>query len=137
MRGPRYARASGSPPGLWEGILEPWQTPVRHGWPGSLMVAADSSLIDVGGGAYLGAMPRNRTSKNYTIEPYRIGLDQQEIGIFYLNFRAENLASAQAQAMIYLRNDAFVKDIDGAKLLRDSAVVWRWTKVNAKPPQKS
>jgi hypothetical protein len=100
------------------------------------MVAADSSLIDVGGGAYLGAMPRNRTSKNYTIEPYRIGLDQQEIGIFYLNFRAENLASAQAQAMIYLRNDAFVKDIDGAKLLRDSAEVWRWTKDNAKPSQK-
>ena len=98
--------------------------------------AADSSLIDVGAGTYLGAMPRDRTSKNYTIEPYRIGLDQQEIGIFYLNFQAENLASAQAQAMIYLRNDAFVKDIDGAKLLRDSAEVWRWTKENAKPPQK-
>jgi hypothetical protein len=29
-----------------------------------------------------------------------------------------------------------VKDIDGAKLLRDSAEVWRWTKENAKPPQK-
>jgi len=35
-----------------------------------------------------------------------------------------------------LRNDAFVKDIDGAKLLRDSAEVWRWTKETAKPPQK-
>jgi len=30
--------------------------------------------------------------------------------------------------MIYLRNDAFVKDIDGAKLLRNSAEVWRWSK---------
>ena len=73
-------------------------------------------------------MARNRTSQNYTIQTFRIGPDQNEIGILYLNFRAENLASAQAQAMIYLRNDAFVKDIDGAKLLRNSAEVWRWSK---------
>lgn len=128
MWGPRYVRESGRPRGCRRDS-EPLPTPVAWQFDG----AADSSLIDVGAGAYLGAMPRDRTSKNYTIEPYRIGLDQQEIGIFYLNFRAENLASAQAQAMIYLRNDAFVKDIDGAKLLRDSAEVWRWTKENAKP----
>jgi hypothetical protein len=73
-------------------------------------------------------MAPRRTSRNYTIEPFRIGPDQNEIGLLYLNFRAENLASAQVQAMIYLKNDAFVKDIDGAKLLRDAAEVWRWSK---------
>jgi hypothetical protein len=30
--------------------------------------------------------------------------------------------------MIYLKNEAFVRDIDGAKLLRNSAEVWRWSK---------
>jgi hypothetical protein len=38
------------------------------------------------------------------------------------------LASAQAQAMIYVRNGAFVEDIHGLKLLRNSAEVWRWLK---------
>ena len=75
-----------------------------------------------------GFMAPRRTSRNYTIEPFRMGPDQNEIGLLYLNFRAENLASAQAQAMIYLRNDAFVKDIDGVKLLRNAAEVWRWSK---------
>jgi hypothetical protein len=30
--------------------------------------------------------------------------------------------------MIFLKNEAFVLDIDGAKLLRNSAEVWRWSK---------
>jgi hypothetical protein len=80
-----------------------------------------------------GFMAPRRTSQNYTIEPFRMGPDQNEIGLLYLNFRAENLASAQAQAMIYLRNDAFVKDIDGVKLLRNAAEVWRWSKAKAAP----
>ena len=80
-----------------------------------------------------GFMAPRRTSRNYTIEPFRMGPDQNEIGLLYLNFRAENLASAQAQAMIYLRNDAFVKDIDGVKLLRNAAEVWRWSKAKAAP----
>jgi hypothetical protein len=79
-------------------------------------------------------VPR-RTSRNYTIEPFRMGPNQSEIGLLYLNFRAENLASAQAQAMNYLRNDAFVKDIDGVKLLRNAAEVWRWSRAkDALPP---
>jgi hypothetical protein len=69
-----------------------------------------------------------QASKSYTVQPFRIGPDQDEIGLLYLNFRAENLAAAQAQAMIVLRNEAFVRDIDGAKLLRNSAEVWRWSK---------
>ena len=80
-----------------------------------------------------GFMAPRRTSQNYTIEPFRMGPDQNAIGLLYLNFRAENLASAQAQAMIYLRNDAFVKDIDGVKLLRNAAEVWRWSKAKAAP----
>ena len=78
-------------------------------------------------------MAPRRTSWNYTIEPFRIGPDQNEIGLLYLNFRAENLASAQAQAMLYLRNDAFVKDIDGVKLRRNAAEVWRWSKAKDAP----
>jgi hypothetical protein len=71
-------------------------------------------------------MPRKRTSNNYTIQPFQIGPDQREIDLLTINFRADSLASAQAQAMIYLRNDTFVKGIDGAKLLRNAAEVWRW-----------
>jgi hypothetical protein len=71
-------------------------------------------------------MPRKRT--NYTIQPFQIGPDEREIDLLMINFRADNLASAQAQAMIYLRNDTFVKGIDGAKLLRNAAEVWRWRK---------
>jgi hypothetical protein len=73
-------------------------------------------------------MPRKRTSQSYTVQLFRIGPNQNEIGILYLNFRAENLASAQAQAMIHLSDAEFVKDIDGAKLLRNAAEVWRWSK---------
>ena len=73
-------------------------------------------------------MTQARTSKSYTVQPFRIGPDQDEIGLLYLNFRAENLAAAQAQAMIFLKNEAFVRDIDGAKLLRNSTEVWRWSK---------
>jgi hypothetical protein len=73
-------------------------------------------------------MARARTSTSYTVQPFRIGPDQHEISLLYLNFQAENLAAAQAQAMIYLKNEAFVRDIDGAKLLRNSAEVWRWSK---------
>jgi hypothetical protein len=65
-------------------------------------------------------MPRKSTSTStsYTIQLFRIGSDQNEIGLLFINFRADNLASAQAQAMVYLKNHAFVEDIDGAKLLR-------------------
>jgi hypothetical protein len=73
-------------------------------------------------------MAKNRTSRSYTVQPFRIGPDHNEVCLLYLNFRAENLAAAQAEAMIYLKNEAFVKDIDGAKLLRNSAEVWRWSK---------
>jgi hypothetical protein len=58
-------------------------------------------------------MARKRTSKNYTITPFRVDSDQSEIDLLIINFRADNLASAQAQAMIYARNDAFMKDVDG------------------------
>jgi hypothetical protein len=51
-------------------------------------------------------MAKNRTSRSYTVQPFRIGPDHNEVGLLYLNFRAENLAAAQAQAMIYLRNEA-------------------------------
>jgi hypothetical protein len=73
-------------------------------------------------------MPRKRTSKNYTIQPFQIGPDEHEIDLLTINFCADNRASAQAQAMIYLRNDTFVNGIDGAKLLRNAAEVWRWRK---------
>jgi hypothetical protein len=74
------------------------------------------------------ARKRTSTSRSYTIQPFRIGADQTEIGILYLNFRADNLASAQDRALIYLKNQAFAEDIDGAKLLRNNAEVWRWSK---------
>ncbi|HEV7878828.1 hypothetical protein [Bradyrhizobium sp.] len=73
-------------------------------------------------------MPSKRTSKNYTIQLFQIGPDKREIDLLMINFHADSLASAQAQTMIYLRNDTFVKGIDGAKLLRDAAEVWRWRK---------
>jgi hypothetical protein len=73
-------------------------------------------------------MPRMRTSTNFTIQPFQIGPDQREIDILMINFRADNLASAQAHAMLYLKDDTFVRDIDGAKLLRNATEVWRWSK---------
>jgi hypothetical protein len=73
-------------------------------------------------------MPLKRTSKNYTIQPFRIEPDQSEVDLLMINFRADNLASAEAQAMIYVRNGAFVEDIHGLKLLRNSVEVWRWLK---------
>jgi hypothetical protein len=73
-------------------------------------------------------MARKRTSKNYTIQPFKVGLDQSEIDLLMINFCADNLASAQAEAMIYVRNGAFDEDIDGLKLLRNGAEVWRWLK---------
>jgi hypothetical protein len=71
-------------------------------------------------------MARTCTSRNYAIQPFKIGSDQSEIELLKMNFRADNLAFAQAQAMIYLRNGAF--SIDGLKLLRNGAEVWRWLK---------
>jgi hypothetical protein len=73
-------------------------------------------------------MARKRISKSYTIQPFRIGSDRSEIDLLMINFSAENLTSAQAQTMIYARNDAFMQDVDGLKLLRNSAEVWRWLK---------
>jgi hypothetical protein len=67
-------------------------------------------------------MPRKRASKNCTIRPFQIGPDEREIDLLMINFRADNLASAQAQAMTYFRNDTFVKGIDGAKFVRNAGV---------------
>jgi hypothetical protein len=39
-------------------------------------------------------MPRKRTSKTYTIQPFQIGPDQREIDLLVINFRADNLAPA-------------------------------------------
>jgi hypothetical protein len=60
-------------------------------------------------------MVRKRTSKSYTIQPFLIGPDQSETDLLMINFRADNLASAQARAMIYVRNGAFVEDIPWSK----------------------
>jgi hypothetical protein len=68
------------------------------------------------------------TSKNYTIQPFRMGPDKREIDLLMINFLAEDLASARAQTMIYATDAAFVEDIHGLKLLRNSAEVWRWVK---------
>jgi hypothetical protein len=73
-------------------------------------------------------MARKRANNNYTIQPFQLGSDQNEAGILYINFRAENFAAAKAQAMIYVANEAFVQGIHGIKLLRNSAEVWRWSK---------
>jgi hypothetical protein len=73
-------------------------------------------------------MARKPTGKNYTIQPFRMGSDQREIDLLTINFLAEDLASARAQTMIYASNAAFVEDIHGLKLMRNSAEVWRWVK---------
>ena len=73
-------------------------------------------------------MARRRTSGSYTIRPFQVGSDQSEIDLLTINFSADNLAAAQAQAMIYVSNGAFAEDIDGLKLLRNGAEVWRWRK---------
>ena len=73
-------------------------------------------------------MPRKRTSKNYAIQPFRIGPDRIEIDLLAINFRAENLAGAQERSMIYAENSEFMKAFDGLKLLRNNAEVWRWLK---------
>jgi hypothetical protein len=70
-------------------------------------------------------MARKRTSKSYTIQPFQIRSDQSEIDLLMINFRADNLTSAQAQAMINARNNAFMEDIHG---LNNNAEVWRWLK---------
>jgi hypothetical protein len=43
-------------------------------------------------------MRHKRITKNYTIQPFQIGPDQSEIDLLMINFRAQNLASAQAHA---------------------------------------
>ena len=73
-------------------------------------------------------MARKRASKHYTIQPFQVGRDQREVDLLTINFRADNLASAQVQTMIYANNPAFVDGIDGLKLMRDSAEVWRLVK---------
>jgi hypothetical protein len=73
-------------------------------------------------------MARKPTSKNYTIQPFRMGSDHREIDLLTINFLAEDLTSARAQTMIYATNAAFVEDIHGLKLTRNSAEVWRWVK---------
>ena len=61
-------------------------------------------------------MARTRTNWNYEIQPFKIGSDQSEINLLTIIFRADNLALAQAQAIIYLKNGAFDESIDGLKL---------------------
>jgi hypothetical protein len=73
-------------------------------------------------------MTRRRISKNYTIQPFKLGPDQSEIELLMINFQAENLSSAQARAMRYAMDDSFMRDIHGLKLLRNNAEVWRWSR---------
>jgi hypothetical protein len=42
----------------------------------------------------------------------------------YINFSADNLASAIPHDMIHARNAEVVKDIHGLRLLRNDAEVW-------------
>jgi hypothetical protein len=48
-----------------------------------------------------------------------------------INFQAENLSSAQARAVRYAMDDNFTTDMQGLKLLRNNAEVWRWHKGQA------
>jgi len=73
-------------------------------------------------------MTRRRITKNYTIQPFQIGPDQSEIDLLMINFQAENMSSAQARAMSYAMDARFMSDIDGLKLIRNNAEVWRWSK---------
>jgi hypothetical protein len=73
-------------------------------------------------------MTRRRITKNYTIQPFQIGPDQSEIDLLMINFQAENLSAAQARAMLYATDDNFMTDIDGLRLIRNNAEVWRWHK---------
>jgi len=80
-------------------------------------------------------MARKPASRNYTIQPFRMGSDQREIDLLTINFRAEDIASARAQTMVYATNAAFVEDIHGLKLMRNSAEVWRWVKGEEPAPK--
>jgi hypothetical protein len=73
-------------------------------------------------------MARKRADNSYTIQPFQLGTDQNETDILYINFCADNLAAAKAQAAVYARNGSFLENIHGLKLLRSSAEVWRWSK---------
>ncbi len=73
-------------------------------------------------------MPRKRSNTSYTLQALPAGLVVAETDALYINFRAESLVAAKAQAMIYLRNEAFLKGIRGVKLLRNNAEVWLWHK---------
>jgi hypothetical protein len=75
-----------------------------------------------------GKMTRRRITRNYTIQPFQIGPDQSEIDLLMINFQAENLSSAQARVMLYATDSSFMRDIDGLKLVRNNAEIWRWSK---------
>jgi hypothetical protein len=53
-------------------------------------------------------MPRKRTSTSYRLKAFS---DGNETGDLHINFRADNLAAAQAEVAIYLRNDKFLEGI--------------------------
>jgi len=76
-------------------------------------------------------MSRRRITKNYTIQAFQIGPDQSEINLLMIKFQAENLSAAQARAVHYAMDDNFMTDIQGLKLLRNNAEVWRWLKGQA------
>ena len=73
-------------------------------------------------------MAGRRATRSYTIQPFQVGSDQSEIDLLIINFLADSLAAAEAQAMIYVSNGAFGEDIDGLKLLHNDVEVWRWLK---------
>ena len=56
-------------------------------------------------------MPRKRSNTSYTLQALPADLVVAETDALYINFRAESLAAAIAQAMIYVRNEAFLKGI--------------------------
>jgi hypothetical protein len=73
-------------------------------------------------------MLRKRANNSYTIQPFQLGADQNEVNLLYINFRADNLAAAKAQAAVYARDGSFLEDIHGLKLMRNIAEIWRWSK---------
>ena len=51
-------------------------------------------------------MAGRRATRSYTIQPFQVGSDQSEIDLLIINFLADSLAAAEAQAMIYVSNGA-------------------------------
>ena len=52
-------------------------------------------------------MAPTRMSRSYAIQPFKVGSDQSEIDLLTINFSADNLAAAQAQAMIHVSNGGY------------------------------